>query len=334
MENFILRANQRYNNNFDYSKVVYKNCDSSVIIICKEHGEFKQTPYKHLNSKNPCKTCRKYIKNNIMTTDMFVEKAKKIHNNKYDYSKSVYTGCFEKILIICPFHGEFNQISTYHLCGNGCRQCFIEKIKNNHKLKLSQDEFIRKATEKHSNKYIYDKTIYTKIVSSIIITCPIHGDFNQIAHKHLQGSGCRDCGLISSISKNRYKKKDYMFPSGRIIKLQGYENYAIDKLLQIGILENDIITINDNELPKIKYSMNNKSYIYFPDIFIKTLNKIIEVKSMYTYLNKISINEHKKDECIRQGFDFEFWILNDKTNQWITEESRDIKLYYEQYMRF
>jgi hypothetical protein len=334
MENFIIKANQKHNNIFDYSKVIYKNCDSPVTIICKKHGEFKQTPYKHLNSKFACKICVKNNKSKIMSNVDFINKVSKIHNNKYEYSKTVYTGTFEPIIITCPFHGDFNQIASYHISGNGCKNCFIDNIKKTHKLKLSQEEFIKKASEKHNNKYTYNNTIYTNINNKIIITCSIHGDFIQIAHKHLQGNGCKECGLISSITKNSYKKKEYIFPSGKTIKLQGYENFAIDTLLKNNILEEDIITLNDKEHPKIKYFIKNKSYIYFPDIFIKSQNKIIEVKSIYTYINKIDINEIKKEECIRQGYNFEFWILDHKTKKWINEDSREIKLFYENYMRF
>ena len=54
---------------------------------------------------------------------MFVEKALRIHGDKYDYSKTVYVNSDSKIIIICKKHGEFVQIPRSHLSGDGCAKC-------------------------------------------------------------------------------------------------------------------------------------------------------------------------------------------------------------------
>ena len=110
-------------------------------------------------------------------------------------------------------------------------------------------------------------------------------------------------------------------PSGKIINYQGYENFALDELLQL-FNENDI----ENErytVPIIKYIKNNKEHNYFPDIFIKSKNLIIEVKSEWTYKDKLKftlvlyklqlIQNILKALAVRKsGYNFEFWIYNNK----------------------
>ena len=62
--------------------------------------------------------------NKKLTTEKFITKAKKIHGHKYDYSKSVYgKNQKDKLIIICPIHGEFIQRPDHHLCGSGCFTC-------------------------------------------------------------------------------------------------------------------------------------------------------------------------------------------------------------------
>jgi len=105
--------------------------------------------------------------------------------------------------------------------------------------------------------------------------------------------------------------KEYKMPSGKIVKYQGYENMAIDYLLNSGVSEENIL-IEKKLQPKIFYLYNGKSSRYYMDLYIKNVNKIIEVKSEWTYKIHKDRNEEKKAEAIRQGYDFEFWIFNNK----------------------
>jgi hypothetical protein len=113
--------------------------------------------------------------------------------------------------------------------------------------------------------------------------------------------------------KPMYKYKEYVMPSGKIYKVQGNEPKALDILIkEFG--EEDIIIGRKNiesETGIIEYKdIHGKSHIYYPDIFIKSLNKVIEVKSEFTYNLHKKINELKKEECLKRGFLFEFMILN------------------------
>lgn len=124
---FIEQAKQIHGDKYDYSKTNYINDSEKVCVIChakdfndNEHGEFWITPNKHLSSKQGCPVCaRKKI-----TTVEIIFQAKQIHNDKYDYSKTIYQGRFKPITIICPKHGEFKLSPDKHLGRKqGCPKC-------------------------------------------------------------------------------------------------------------------------------------------------------------------------------------------------------------------
>lgn len=122
-----------------------------------------------------------------LTVDDFIQKARKVHGDKYDYSKVDYKNNSTKVCIICPEHGEFWQTPNSHLLGSGCPSC------SNVKKKTTED-FIKEAKEIHGGKYDYSKTDYINERTKVIITCPIHGDFLQLPKNHLRGQGCPECG--------------------------------------------------------------------------------------------------------------------------------------------
>lgn len=120
LEYFISKAREIHGDKYDYSKVEYVNNKTKVCIICPEHGEFWQRPDKHLQGHG-CTYCfTSYRK----TTEQFIKEARKIHGDRYDYSKTVYgKNNREPVCIICPKHGEFWQAPEKHLCGHGCIVC-------------------------------------------------------------------------------------------------------------------------------------------------------------------------------------------------------------------
>lgn len=148
------------------------------------------------------------------TTEQFIKEAKIIHGNKYDYSKTVYNGIKTKVCIICPEHGEFWQLPTNHLKGKGCCKCGHERT-NKSKI-LATEEFIKRAKEKHGDKYDYSKTKYTTHDSEIIVICPIHGEFKIIARRHLTGLGCIKCGRQKSHDAKRSNNSEFIKKSRKI----------------------------------------------------------------------------------------------------------------------
>lgn len=136
-EEWVNKTKQVHGDKYDYSKVTYNSSHEKVCIICPIHGEFWQMPYLHINGRNGCPECNQFKKSN---TDEFVEKVKKIHGNKYDYSKVKYINAYTKVRIICPNHGEFFQTPHMHLLGQGCPKCRSSKLENMVKVSLEKNK--------------------------------------------------------------------------------------------------------------------------------------------------------------------------------------------------
>jgi len=201
-EEYIKRSKEIHGNKYNYSKTVYKNQKTKVIIICPLHGEYLQWPQSHWHNGG-CKKCGSLTsgvsrtgRGRGVTTESFIKKANKTHNNKYDYSKTIYKTVHDKITITCLEHGEFIQAPSRHLYGrSGCSKCG-----NKRKGKLGQgqttEEFVKLLKEKYKDRYDYSKTIYTGLSKDdkITIICPEHGEFIQRTTNHFySGAGCPRC---------------------------------------------------------------------------------------------------------------------------------------------
>ena len=201
---FIERARLIHGNKYDYSKVVYINNKTKVCIICPIHGEFWQTPSKHINGKQRCPKCRGLHK----TTDDVISLFRLVHGDKYDYSKVVYIKNHTKVCIICPIHGEFWQTPHHHLQGHGCPECANVK-------RLTIEKFIERAKIIHGDKYDYSDVIYININTKVCVICPIHGEFWQTPHDHLSGYGCPFCAKVAKITVDMFKERGSKIHNGK-----------------------------------------------------------------------------------------------------------------------
>jgi len=135
-------------------------------------------------------------------TKEFIEKAKRIHGNKYCYSKVNYKKAIEKVEIVCPKHGVFLQQPNNHLTEYGCKKCAINYTSKNRIITIKS--FTEKASKRHNNKYNYSLTKIGGNQKEIIkIICPIHGVFKQGRNNHLNGKGCQKCGVESRAKLSR-----------------------------------------------------------------------------------------------------------------------------------
>jgi len=207
---FIEEAKKIHNNKYNYSKVKYINKKTKVCIICPEHGEFWQRPSDHLQGAGCYECGRKKCKGKKVTTESFIKNAIKIHENKYDYSKTNYIGSKTKVCIICPEHGEFWQLPTAHLQGQGCPKCKKYKIGKN---KYNTQIFIEKSKLIHGNKYDYSKVNYIDSLTKVCIICPEHGEFWQEPNSHLRGNGCKKC---ATDIKKKIVAKNFILRSNEI----------------------------------------------------------------------------------------------------------------------
>jgi len=138
----ILKFKNIHKNTYDYSLVDYKGIKHKVSIICPIHGEFEQTPEKHIYRKHGCEKCGLIRKREKKTsnTKEFISKSKKVHGNLYDYSLVNYKKARIIIKIICSIHGEFEQTPNDHLNGNGCPKCNESKGEKKIRLLLEKKD--------------------------------------------------------------------------------------------------------------------------------------------------------------------------------------------------
>jgi hypothetical protein len=199
IEQFIKTHGTKYK----YDKVIYNGDNIKVKIICSTHGEFEQTPSNHKRGQE-CPKC----KGKGLSLDEIMYKLKTKHNNKYQYqflSKDIKTR--DKITIICPIHGEFEQTLNNHLKGQGCKKCAgLEKP--------SLYGLIKSFINVHGEKYDYNKVIYKSAHTKIKIICPIHDEFEQTPNNHKNGNGCPICNeskgeiiIRNTLIKNNIKFK-------------------------------------------------------------------------------------------------------------------------------
>jgi hypothetical protein len=176
-EEWIEKSNYIHDNKYDYSKVDYINSKTNIKIICKEHGEFEQTPYSHINSVG-CPKCGIIICANKRRKilDDFINQAKQIHGDKYEYLQIEYINDRTKVLIICKTHGEFLQQPGNHLSGNGCPKCshkaysqksikYLDFISKLHNIQIqhaeNETEFVIPTTKYKADGYCQEtNTIY------------------------------------------------------------------------------------------------------------------------------------------------------------------------------
>lgn len=195
-EDFVKKARAIHGDYYIYDKVDYKGTDKKVWIKCPKHGYFSQVANTHL-SGHGCIKCKgdkiKSLKNK--GAYKFIKDAIEVHGNRYDYSKVVYKTNKDKVTIICPKHGEFNQTPNTHLRGCGCPKCADEKTGD--RCRLTFDAIIEHATKIHNGKYDYSKSkaSFRDIHTDMQIMCPKHGEFWQKPKNHLAGHGCPICKM-------------------------------------------------------------------------------------------------------------------------------------------
>jgi len=197
-QEFLINAENKFGNKYDYSLVKYINSVTEIEILCPDHKSFFQTPVIHLMSKYGCQSCAviEHSNNSRHTQEYFIQKAKEAHGEKYNYDESVYTGMSDKILIKCNDHGLYWQLVSDHISGRGCSDC--GKIKCSLANRSTTDEFIEKARKVHGETYSYNDTVYIRKHEPLIITCKIHGKFIQRADIHLRGFKCKKCNKCPS----------------------------------------------------------------------------------------------------------------------------------------
>jgi very-short-patch-repair endonuclease len=211
---FIERAKQIHGEDtYDYSMVEYINTKTKVIIICKIHKAFLQTPSSHIIGAG-CKKCADINNgaNRKFTKEQVIQMAIEVHGDTYDYSKAEYNnGIIQNIICKEVGHTPFSQFRHIHInLRGGCKPCAdILRGKNR---RYTKEQFIKMARDVHGDTYDYSKVEYTGIYDKIIIICKIHGEFPQVPSNHIRGAGCQQC------YKER-RGRDQRFTTEQIVKM-------------------------------------------------------------------------------------------------------------------
>ena len=259
-ENFKKNGNKKYDEKFDYSKFIYVNAKTKGIIICPNHGEFIQTPDKHLGkNSNGCTICweekrktinRDYVSKEIIGSEIFLSRANKKYNNKFKYNLDGYNGITgDCIIVICSEHGEFKTKPHNHLLKNnkyGCKLC-ANKYRGLNKTQKFED-LVKSLCLKYENKYEYsqiDGEEYINKKSKIMVKCPQHGEFVKTAQKHLLGQSCFRC------------KIDELVGNGVLVGGYSFELFNKNPNLKNKDSYLYYLEINDGELYKIGITIND-----------------------------------------------------------------------------
>ena len=143
-----------HNNKYDYSKFLILNkWRNKINIICPVHGEFSQSIREHLRGSE-CQLCAKEKGSMMRTLDVesFINRSNMIHNFKYNYSDVSFSNLNEKVRIICPEHGAFEQKANHHLNGSDCADCAVMSNGENQIKKLLMDNNIEHISQKRFTK--------------------------------------------------------------------------------------------------------------------------------------------------------------------------------------
>lgn len=192
-EQFIAEAKTKHGDRYDYSRTEYVNSTVKVTITCLMHGEFSIAPGHHLNGVG-CRKC--YADRCKNSQEEVLERFRKAHGDRYDYSKVIYEGTNKKVAIVCAVHGDFKQDANAHIKGSGCPKCANENQT------LSKEEFVQRAKSKHGDRYDYSVVVYVNAKTTVKINCKIHGQFWQLPCNHIKGSNCPKCAKEDTTAVN------------------------------------------------------------------------------------------------------------------------------------
>lgn len=302
---FITDASIVHDGYYNYNKSIFKTVDDKLIIECPAHGDFLQTPYHHVKRGQGCSKCSN---NRKLTTEEFIGRSVVLHNNKYDYTKTVYVNYITAVIIKCPVHGEFTQMPSEHLASKECSKCGDQKNSDTQRAKgLQTGGFIELSLKCHGDFYDYSKSVFTTTDNQLIIRCPIHGYFSQIARHHYNGSGCDKCG--TERTKDKLRHNTVMFIENSQIVHGKFYNYskvdyirARDKVTIICPVHGEFRQTPNSHLSGIdcnKCAIQNRIYTTLE--FIRLSNIVHE--NMYNYDNvKYEFHDIKVEiKCEKHG---------------------------------
>lgn len=236
--------------------------------------------------------CRRTV-----TTESFIEEARAIYGDRYDYSNVVYKNSEHRVVITCPIHGSFEVFARDHLDGKGCPKC--EK----------GEKFISKLKEKFGNKFGLDSFKYDSSTSPITLICPIHGAFSRTTNQILNSSyGCPECAkeYKDEVHEAAELKKTAVKEEKQKARME-YEIQRLNQWLQ----EREVAKRNRDKILELFLSGQISSSIYKPyELYKQNVDAHIEGirssgwKRQYYDRFKVSNEDSKKLYFYRIGDSF------------------------------
>lgn len=211
-KNFVEKASSIHGDKFDYTNTEFRLNNNKINIKCKKHNiEFYILPSVHLrkNSNGGCRMC--FEENKRKSQDVFIEQARKIHGDKYDYSKVNYIAADKHIIIICKKHGEFLQRPKNHLEGQSCMQC-VNDAKRKHNIEYKKYTGKQKEFWLKNMKTKYPNLKFSNFVNPELpckVICKKHGIRYVSPHSMMRNDGvaCKYCARNNSVKKDEYIMK-------------------------------------------------------------------------------------------------------------------------------
>jgi hypothetical protein len=212
---FIEKAKAMHGEKYEYSHTIYLTAKKPITIVCKKHGDFIQTPDTHLRGSG-CPVCALIKRKSArrLPVEKFIERAKSLLGDRYDYSQVEYDGLRRKVKITCPEHGLFLMTPGTHLKGRHCPKCTGREF-------IPTNEFIARAKVVHGDRYDYSLVCCQHNRQAVQIICREHGVFEQAPRNHLLGRGCEKCASL-----NRGLKKEQLLLNSSSKKHKGFMETA------------------------------------------------------------------------------------------------------------
>ncbi|QYB17715.1 hypothetical protein PV-S19_0351 [Pacmanvirus S19] len=277
----------------------YKNKESKLKFICK-CGEEQESTFAAFKKSKQCSKCGSNARAVSIKKSCEVRFAEPAPD-RVKYIKEFFekAGCTllsdykdikTKLKYICKCGKEWEASFMTFKAAPWCKDCGTEKRKQTN-------------LKKYGNEQVFG---------------------SEEIKKKSRETNLRKYGVTTALCKpeirSKWLKSSYAMKeiniSGKIFKCQGYESTIIQYLITNGISAEDIITEDElcqlSQMPEFCYELDGKKHRYFPDLFIKSQNKFIEVKSIYT----MNINPEKvlaKADCVfYNDYKIDIYVLNEK----------------------
>ena len=299
-----------------FDKLEKCNRDTKIKFICNCGIEYSKTFRLLYEIGAFCKICTKNKRKEKIKQNS-IEKYGVEHPQQYQEAKdkSKQT-CIEKYGVECPMKSQEVRDKSKQTCLNNygvenplksqevkdkSKQTCIEKY--GVEFAFQFQEFKDKKKQTCLNKYGVEYAQQSQEVKDKFKqTC-----VERYGVEHIS----QNAEISEKQSKNAYKLKQFNFPCGNTIQVQGYEPILLKSLVEEGYIYEDIIT-KRTDVPVIWYRKNNKKHRYYCDVYIPKINTIYEVKSTWTYEKDIEDIPLKKQSCIDAGYLFELYVYDGK----------------------